>query len=82
MRTYNFNQLKQLHSLFQRIYNELDGDRYFTSSEKLENEKNFIYSLVYNDIKSLLSTMDELKQNSPCNDELIKDLNNVIYKIV
>lgn len=76
----NYKQLKQLSILFNRIFDALDGARYFNKEEKRENEKHFIYSVVYKDYSTLLSYLNNLQDGSD-NEDIIKDLKNVMYKI-
>ena len=76
----SYKQLKQLSILFNRIFNALDGARYFNKNEKRENEKHFIYSVIYKDYSTLLSYVDNL-QDGNGNEDIIKDLKNVMYKI-
>ena len=77
----NYKQLKQLSILFNRIFDALDGARYFNKEEKRENEKHFIYSVVYKDYKTLLSLIEELQDSNGYNDNIIKDIKNVIYRV-
>lgn len=74
-------QLKQLSNLFNRIFNALDGNRYYNKEEKRENEKHFIYSVIYKDYSTLLTFVDNLNDGIG-NEDIIKDLKNVMYKLV
>lgn len=77
----NFKQYKQLVNLFNRVDNALEGSRYFSVRETRENQKTFIYSIVYKDYRTLLSYIENLTDLQPFGyaDDIIRDLKNVMY---
>lgn len=78
----SYTQYKKYSNLFNRINNELDGNRYYTPSEIQENKKTFINAIEYKNYNEIMWYVRELKDCYPCNNDLIKDLNNIVYKLI
>lgn len=81
MEKLTFSYYKELSNLFNEVNIELDGDRYFSKCETMENKKCFIYAIIYKNYDTILSYLENLKDCRPCNDRLVRNLQNVVYKL-